>query len=320
MNTPATHPREDDAAASVFGQMEAGERIAFVKAMNEDESLRALVDELKQTASSFAFKAPQMSAPAAVRARVLANVKKMPQDGALRTTAFPKVKPARSNAWIGWAAAAVFAVSSAVLWDQMRVVRSNDLIEQQKNGDEIASLGKRVKEAQDEGELLKTAVAKTGAVNDLLKQNLAKAEASSQSLQQQLSESTKAAGDLKQELARVINLNDTAKTQIAMLQSTVKEYKQGVAVVVWNSEKQEGILKLEKMPPVETGKDYQLWVVDPSKKTPVNAGVVRVDAKGFAKVDFKPTLDIQQANNFAISVEKKGGVAQNEGPIVLLSP
>jgi len=49
--------------------------------------------------------------------------------------------------------------------------------------------------------------------------------------------------------------NDSAKMQIAMLQSTVKKYQQGVAVVVWNSETQEGILKLEKMPPVATDKD-----------------------------------------------------------------
>jgi len=60
--------------------------------------------------------------------------------------------------------------------------------------------------------------------------------------------------------------------------------------------------------------------VDPSKKTPVNAGVVRVDAQGFTKVGFKPTLDIQQADKFALSAEKKGGVAENEGPIILLGP
>jgi anti-sigma-K factor RskA len=124
---------------------------------------------------------------------------------------------------------------------------------------------------------------------------------------------------LKQELARLTQTHEVAKMQIATLQSTVSEYQQGVAVVVWNSEKQEGILKLEKMPPVALDKDYQLWVVDPSKKTPVNAGVVKVDAKGFAKVEFKPTVDVQQADKFALSVEKKGGVAENEGPIILLS-
>ena len=78
------------------------------------------------------------------------------------------------------------------------------------------------------------------------------------------------------------------------------------------------------MPPVDSNKDYQLWVVDPSKKAPVNAGVVRVDPKGFAKVQFKPNLEIQQADKFALSVEKKvddpAGVSVGAGPIVLLSP
>ena len=125
---------------------------------------------------------------------------------------------------------------------------------------------------------------------------------------------------LKQELSRLSSANNTAQLQIANLKSTVAEYQQGVAVVVWNSEKQEGVLRLERMPPVAVGKDYQLWVVDPKHDTPVNAGIVRVDAQGFAKVEFKPTLDISEAKNFAISVETEGGVPKNEGPIVLLSP
>jgi anti-sigma-K factor RskA len=125
---------------------------------------------------------------------------------------------------------------------------------------------------------------------------------------------------LKEELTRLSRANNTAQLQIASLKSTVAEYQQGVAVVVWNSEKQEGVLRLEKMPPVATGKDYQLWVVDPKHKTPVNAGIVRVDETGFAKVDFKPTLNIDEAKNFAISVEAEGGVPENKGPIVLLSP
>jgi anti-sigma-K factor RskA len=107
--------------------------------------------------------------------------------------------------------------------------------------------------------------------------------------------------------------------QIATLQATIDDYKQGVAVVVWNAEKQQGILKLEKMPVIPANKDFQLWVLDPAQKSPVSSGTVRVDDKGFAKVEFKPTIGITQADKFAISVEKKGGVAAPEGPIVLLS-
>jgi hypothetical protein len=157
-------------------------------------------------------------------------------------------------------------------------------------------------------------------------------------LKQELTDQTKTAADLKRELAAangankaleeeknlIIKSRDLDKMQIATLKSTIADYKQGVAVVVWDSAKQEGILKLEKMPPVQANKDYQLWVVDPSRKTPVNAGVVRLDPKGFAKVQFKPSMDVQQADKFALSVEKKvqnpAGVPENAGQIVLLSP
>jgi anti-sigma-K factor RskA len=127
------------------------------------------------------------------------------------------------------------------------------------------------------------------------------------------------ADQLRQELARLTQSNNSVKTQIAMLQATLADYKQGVAVVVWNNDKQEGILKLEKMPPADPGKDYQLWVVDPSKKTPVNAGVITLDQTGFAKVDFKPNFEVQKADKFAISIEEKGGSPENKGPIILLS-
>lgn len=111
-----------------------------------------------------------------------------------------------------------------------------------------------------------------------------------------------------------------AQMQISTLQSSVDAYKQGVAVVVWDSEKHNGVLKLEKMPPVEVGKDYQLWVVDPKQEVPVDAGVVHVDAQGFAKIDFKPLNEVSSAAKFALSVEKEGGVPKGEGPIVLIGP
>jgi anti-sigma-K factor RskA len=121
-------------------------------------------------------------------------------------------------------------------------------------------------------------------------------------------------------VAKLQRRNALAKVQIATLQSDVAAYKKGVAVVVWDSEKNQGVLKLEKMPPVEPGKDYQLWVVDPQKPAPVDAGVVRVDEQGFAKIDFKPVDAVVSAEKFALSVEKEGGVPKGEGPIVFIGP
>ncbi len=337
MNTNAPHSREDEAAAYVFGQMDAAERITFVKAMNQDVSLQALVDDLNFTASALALDGPQAVAPAMVRERLLASVATITQDGAQRPSQGVAANPQRRTAALGWAAAAGFAIVSGVLWNDLRGIRDTNKIVMMKATEAEAratTLEKRVDEVIARDEALSNKLIQSTAANATLQQSVATAIAANETLQKELTQRAKIADDLKVELvqrskiadglkvelAKLTKANDSAKMQIAMLQSTVKEYKQGVAVVVWNSETQEGILKLEKMPPVETGKDYQLWVVDPSKKTPVNAGVVRVDEKGFAKVDFKPTLDIQQADKFALSVEKVGGVAENEGPIILLSP
>ena len=125
---------------------------------------------------------------------------------------------------------------------------------------------------------------------------------------------------LNVEIASLQKRDALAQVRIATLQSSVDTYKQGVAVVVWDSEKHQGVLKLEKMPPVEIGKDYQLWVVDPNQPAPVDAGIVRVDDAGFAKVEFKPVTDVTEVSRFALSVEKQGGVPKGEGPIVLIGP
>jgi anti-sigma-K factor RskA len=121
-------------------------------------------------------------------------------------------------------------------------------------------------------------------------------------------------------LNRLREQNSLSRMEIATLRSSLEEYKQGVAVVVWDSNKRQGVLKLEKMPPLDPQKDYQLWVVDTKNPAPVDAGVVKVDQSGFAQVDFKPVDPVSEATKFALSVERKGGVPRGEGPIVLIGP
>jgi len=338
MTAPDFHSRGEEAAAYVLGHMDAVERAAFVRSMNQDLSLRALVDDLAHTAASLSYCAPQAGAPTAVRQRVLDNISSLSQDATAIPLEIPDAPkpPKRSPVWLGWAVAAGFAiVGGAVLFslfhtrqelaaNQAQLQQYSELSERSAKVtadamDQIQKLVAKLGESDKTAGELQNQLARNAEVTGELKQQLQKSETTTQMLQQELAERAKANDALKVELANLTQANDVAKMQIATLQSTVKEYKQGVAVVVWNSETQEGILKLEKMPPLDSGKDYQLWVVDPSKKKPVDAGVVTVDAKGFAKVEFKPVLDIEQADKFALSVEKKGGVPEGEGPIVLLS-
>ena len=182
----------------------------------------------------------------------------------------------------GWAAAAVLGASAAWLWTDREKAATTS----------------------------QTAIAEVQAQAQKLEQELE---------QERSSYETKVA-QFMSEISALKNRDARAQMQIATLQSSVDAYKQGVAVVVWDSETHQGVLKLEKMPPVEAGKDYQLWVVDPKNPVPVDAGIVRVDSKGFAKVDFKPLNDVSEAAKFALSVEKEGGVPKGEGPIVLIGP
>jgi anti-sigma-K factor RskA len=291
------HPLSEEAAAYVFGTMTAEQQLPFLQQMERDPDLQALVAEWQETAAMLTLDAPQLAAPAELRSSVLASIAQQPQERHTVQTA-PQVllanKPrttGQNRSWLGWAAAACLAALCTAQW-LMHEKASTEL----------------------QATLTQT------------KQRLSAAETAREQLQRDLQHSAaelaqreQTAIQLKQELARLSQSNDSAKTQIAMLQATLADYKQGVAVVVWNNSTQEGILKLEKMPPAEPGKDYQLWVVDPSKKTPVNAGVITLDQTGFAKVDFKPNFEVQKAEKFAISIEEKGGSPENKGPIILLS-
>ena len=86
---------------------------------------------------------------------------------------------------------------------------------------------------------------------------------------------------------------------------------------VWNAQAGRGLLNVSNLPPLEPGKDYQLWIVDPAYVTPVSGGVFQVDASGMATIEFTPDREVRQVDAFAVSLEKKGGVEKAEGPMVL---
>ncbi|MDQ3118470.1 MAG: anti-sigma factor [Verrucomicrobiota bacterium] len=122
----------------------------------------------------------------------------------------------------------------------------------------------------------------------------------------------------RKQLAKLEERNVFAQVQIATLASQLQTSPGATATVVWDSEKQEGVLKVTNVPPTDADKDYQLWIVDPEYKQPVDAGVFAVSNDGTIKVPFKPKEHIGQANAFAVSLEKKGGSPKAEGPMVLL--
>jgi anti-sigma-K factor RskA len=109
-----------------------------------------------------------------------------------------------------------------------------------------------------------------------------------------------------------------AQTQIAMLSSKLESAPQAQAVVIWDSQKQEGVLKVVGAPVTAKDRDYQLWIVDPRYKQPVDGGVFGVAEDGTTKISFRPKAKIESVQAFAVSLERKGGVPKAEGPMVLV--
>jgi anti-sigma-K factor RskA len=133
---------------------------------------------------------------------------------------------------------------------------------------------------------------------------------------QRLNESNQLAQSLQSatnNLAQVIlalqETNRLSNLRIAMLKSLLSDDPKAVAVSLWDNAKQEGVFVVQNLKPLPDGRDYQLWVIDPQYKTPVNAGVFQVDDNGNVRLEFKARATIGTAKQFAVTEEIKGGVA-----------
>jgi len=76
-------------------------------------------------------------------------------------------------------------------------------------------------------------------------------------------------------------------------------------MVAWNSKTCCGMLSMANMPDAPTGSDYQLWVLDPSKPAPVNAGVIPRGAR--SQHFIAGEVHMPGRPGFAISMEPAGG-------------
>lgn len=85
--------------------------------------------------------------------------------------------------------------------------------------------------------------------------------------------------------------------------------------VFWSERARRGVLVAGNLAVLPPDRQYELWVF--LKGKPVNAGVFDADEKGralFESTDFPEP----QAQNFAVTIEPRGGVSAPTGPIVLV--
>jgi anti-sigma-K factor RskA len=113
--------------------------------------------------------------------------------------------------------------------------------------------------------------------------------------------------------------NDLARLEIAQLNSSLEEYRQTTAVVVWDAAKQRGILRFTKLPPAPEDRVYQLWALDSQRVAPIPADIFDSDGSaGAVKIQVRDR--VRAGVKFAISVEPPGGSASPQGPVIFVGP
>lgn len=88
------------------------------------------------------------------------------------------------------------------------------------------------------------------------------------------------------------------------------------AKVFWSEKAKTGMLLAGNLASLPPDKQYELWVFAEGK--PVAAGVFDADASGRALFESTSLPGVAAAQNFAVTIEPRGGVSQPTGPIVLV--
>lgn len=279
-----TDRQEEQAALYALHTLDEHEKRILQSEMKVDARLREAVAEFEEASAELAHLLPVEAPPPELKDRLMAEIRRNRRSNVILGTVFGLVR----SPWVAWAAAACLAIGVFQLQQ-----------------------GKKNVAAQ---------IPALAASEEAARQELLAAQEAQKALEARLQAETEKTSSLSDEVVRLKESNAVSKMEVATLRSSLKRYEEGVAVVVWDSNAQQGQLKLEKMPPVLPNKDYQLWVIDKGRSTPVDGGIVKVNDRGRATVTFKPALPITDVSKFAISVEKEGGVPVGEGPIIMVGP
>ena len=289
-------PQEELASLYALDALTGEERQEFERQLAADPTLVRLVQNLREAAAAMARLAV-VTPPPELKARILASI----ASEASAVLSASGGRP-RSNApiiafraYLPWAVAAGFAVLG--LWLCQRVATTRGELALARQEAELASLESR-------------------SARSLLESERIVVQRQVADLTQQL---TAVDGELVTLTRRMQAEGALANLKITALASLLNQSPEARAVAVWDPARQEGVLKVEKLPALLPTQDYQLWVVDPQYPNPLDGGVFTVDAQsGEARIVFTAKQPVAAVNAFAVTLERKGGVPKAEGPFVLL--
>lgn len=282
---------EEQASLYVLGLLDGHEARAFESSMASNPELAALTASLETAAAAEAWTVSPRTPPPALRARILDQINR--GDTALA----PNVVPfRRSTPWLPWAIAACFAVMAS--WLYYDTYHLHLLL------DSFTYRDNRV-----QAELSHIQVQRLALQNDLADTTIKLS-----TMAQQKAAAEAAVDALRNQVADLQARDTLSQIRIATLASMLKNAPRAVAVVAWDPAAQRGIVQALNVPAARSDQDYQLWIIDPDYQAPVSAGVFDPATHS----NFQPLHPISKADKFAISLEKKGGSPEPQGPIVLM--
>ncbi|MCD8535859.1 MAG: anti-sigma factor [Verrucomicrobia bacterium] len=97
------------------------------------------------------------------------------------------------------------------------------------------------------------------------------------------------------------------------------EYSSLAGNFIWSDSRQEGYLQLSGLPVNDPAqKQYQLWIVDPSRdEAPVDGGVFDIRSPGMNIIPIDAKLQVSRPKAFVITLEQPGGVVKSRQEIVV---
>jgi anti-sigma-K factor RskA len=111
-------------------------------------------------------------------------------------------------------------------------------------------------------------------------------------------------------LASLRESNALMSLRVIALEAKDPAYAAARVLVAWDRNQHRGTVALANLPAPPAGRDYQLWVLDPTAPSPLSAGVLAVSRT----FDSPPVAT--KNPGFAISLEPAGGSPTPTGPIL----
>lgn len=112
---------------------------------------------------------------------------------------------------------------------------------------------------------------------------------------------------------------DLADLRLAVLGPTRANSDEALAIALWDAAKQEGVVFMERAPALPAGQRFELWLIEQSETAaPVSAGVLGFNAKGGARVRFKPATPAGAVTAIAVSREHDDGSPAHRQPAELI--